>query len=309
MTIATRKIFFFCLCLIQCTSFIHQIFPNNPPYPLIQRLSLQDPVFRTLQDDISLFHRSQTDHSDGPMLSLFQYILQEEKDIFSISAHLNLPYEAIATLNNISHGDILHPGVRILVPNQPGLFFPIEPDSDLELILYASRYRSTEKIRIVINTGSGRTEMFFIPGARFNSAERLFYLNRFFRLPLERSVLTSGFGDRADPFLGHQTFHRGIDLAAQSGALVFAAYSGYIAETGYNSIYGNYVRIEHPYNYQSVYAHLSSIIVEQGQEVASGSAIGRVGNTGRSTGPHLHFELFLGSEQLNPEEYLGVTEE
>jgi murein DD-endopeptidase MepM/ murein hydrolase activator NlpD len=116
--------------------------------------------------------------------------------------------------------------------------------------------------------------------------------------------LTSPFGYRSDPFTGVRTFHTGIDIAAPTGTAVKATLDGKIATTGFSSVYGNYVIVTHGEGYQSLYAHLSSVSVKRGQRITQSAVIGRVGNTGYSTGSHLHFSVYKHGKMIDPKSVL-----
>ena len=115
------------------------------------------------------------------------------------------------------------------------------------------------------------------------------------RIPLSNNE-SSAFGWRADPFTGARRFHAGIDLKAAYGREVPAAGAGRVAYAGDQGGYGLTVVVDHPNGTQTRYAHLSSLSVKPGEEVAQGTLVGRVGSTGRSTGPHLHFEVLVGGQ-------------
>lgn len=120
--------------------------------------------------------------------------------------------------------------------------------------------------------------------------------------------VTSGYGWRADPFDGHGRFHKGIDLAAAYGDDVRAAAPGRVVFSGQQAGYGNTVVIEHAGGARSRYAHLASAGVAPGAAVAAGQTIGRAGSSGRSTGPHVHFEVTVGTETVDPQAWLrGLT--
>ncbi len=139
---------------------------------------------------------------------------------------------------------------------------------------------------------SGERRLTFFPGERFNPVERAFFLRILFRFPLgARGRLTSLYGTRASPFTGHPQFHDGIDIAAPEGTTVVAARDGTVAEVGQDPVLGTFIRLSHQGGYETVYGHLSEALVSLNQEVHSGMMIGKVGTTGRSTGPHLHFEI------------------
>ncbi|MBA9085447.1 murein DD-endopeptidase MepM/ murein hydrolase activator NlpD [Fontibacillus solani] len=116
--------------------------------------------------------------------------------------------------------------------------------------------------------------------------------------------LTSNFGYRTDPFKGSAAFHAGIDIAGKVGDPVYAAGAGKVINTDRDGSHGKYIVIEHPGGLQTWYLHLSSIDVSTGDTVTKGESIGKLGNTGRSTGPHLHFEIVKQGKQINPLPYL-----
>ncbi len=116
-------------------------------------------------------------------------------------------------------------------------------------------------------------------------------------------TMSSGYGYRRDPIYGSSKFHAGLDFAASTGTSVFATADGVVAEAGRKSNYGNCIDISHGYNYMTRYAHLSRILVEPGAQVKRGQLIGKVGSTGKSTGPHLHYEVRFKDEPQNPVNY------
>lgn len=121
--------------------------------------------------------------------------------------------------------------------------------------------------------------------------------------------MASGYGYRRDPVYGISKFHEGLDFAANVGTKVYATGAGKVVSAGWNSGYGNCVEIDHGYNYLTRYAHLSRINVTSGQQVKRGDKIGEVGNTGKSTGPHLHYEVRYKGSPQNPINYyfLDIT--
>ncbi|HZF45602.1 MAG TPA: M23 family metallopeptidase [Sphingomonadaceae bacterium] len=124
------------------------------------------------------------------------------------------------------------------------------------------------------------------------------------RSPLAKMTLTSGFGMRTHSVLGGRRNHKGIDLAAPSGTPVYAPADGVVARADWFSSYGNYIQIEHGGELQTRYGHLSGFAVQSGQSVQKGDLIGYVGSTGRSTGPHLHYEVRVGGIAVDPSPYL-----
>ena len=120
------------------------------------------------------------------------------------------------------------------------------------------------------------------------------------KTPLSGARLSSGFGNRKHPILGFTKMHRGIDFAAPIGTPIFAAGDGIIEYSGWNGAYGKYIRIKHNGTFKTAYAHLSKIYKKRGTRIKQGDIIGSLGSTGRSTGPHLHYEILINGRQVNP---------
>jgi murein DD-endopeptidase MepM/ murein hydrolase activator NlpD len=116
--------------------------------------------------------------------------------------------------------------------------------------------------------------------------------------------LSSGFGYRLDPFTRSPAMHTGLDFRAEHGAPARAAGAGRVVAAEFSGAYGNMVEIEHAQGVSSRYAHMSSIAVAVGQHVKAGAVLGRVGSTGRSTGPHLHFETRVNGDAVDPQRFL-----
>jgi murein DD-endopeptidase MepM/ murein hydrolase activator NlpD len=128
------------------------------------------------------------------------------------------------------------------------------------------------------------------------------------RMPLVGSVLTSSYGMRAHPVLGGMRKHSGIDLAAPTGTPVYATADGVVSRADWYSSYGLYISLEHGASLQTRYAHLSRLAVATGDVVKKGDLIGYVGSTGRSTGPHLHYEVRVDGLAVNPIPYMMADE-
>jgi murein DD-endopeptidase MepM/ murein hydrolase activator NlpD len=123
--------------------------------------------------------------------------------------------------------------------------------------------------------------------------------------PTKGGFISSGFGDRQDPFTGHEAFHRGIDFAGAAGSEVTAVAAGVVTWAGARSGYGSLVEVNHGNGYITRYAHNQRALVTVGQTVTRGQAIALMGSTGRSTGPHVHFEVLKNGRQINPASFLG----
>src|SRR4029077_15828018 len=115
---------------------------------------------------------------------------------------------------------------------------------------------------------------------------------------------TSGFGVRSSPFTGKSTMHEGLDLANHIGSAIVAAAAGGVRSAGPRAGYGNLVTINHGYGIQTQYGHISRAYVKVGDKVKRGQKIAAVGNTGRSTGPHVHYEVRVNGIPMNPYYYI-----
>jgi murein DD-endopeptidase MepM/ murein hydrolase activator NlpD len=124
------------------------------------------------------------------------------------------------------------------------------------------------------------------------------------RMPIAGAELTSNFGNRVDPFAHTHAFHAGLDFAARIGTPIAAAAGGIVAFAGFKHDFGWMVEIDHGNGLTTRYAHASAVLVEPGQIVAPGDHIAVVGSTGRSTGPHLHFEVLRAGDHVDPKRYL-----
>jgi murein DD-endopeptidase MepM/ murein hydrolase activator NlpD len=123
-------------------------------------------------------------------------------------------------------------------------------------------------------------------------------------LPLATGV-TSAYGWRSDPFTGEARFHRGVDLRASYGTEVPAASGGVVVSAGERGTYGNLVVVRDAHGVETRYAHLSATLVKEGDVIVPGTAIGRVGSSGRSAAPHLHFEVLVNGERVDPARWAG----
>lgn len=285
---------------------------NGLGLPEIRRLDVRDTVYVQYMSDVESSRRqiylsgSDLENSEriAGELTIYVYTPGSEETILTLSARCNIPYSAIATLNRLSnHGD-LAAGVPLLLPSMPGLFIPETPETELERLLDSSR--QNRGVTVTVNNGGERLRCRFLPGGDFSATERIFFLNRGFIFPLANFRITSGFGPRQNPVTGNHGVHRGLDLAAPEGTGVHAAQKGTVIEQGEDAVYGKYLIIRHDNNWISLYGHLSKIDTVLNQQVNSATLVGRVGSTGQSTGPHLHFELRQNGTAQDPERLLRL---
>ena len=126
-------------------------------------------------------------------------------------------------------------------------------------------------------------------------------------VPAASTHITSGFGYRSDPIAGSPAFHAGLDFKGPTGAPIYSAAKGKVTFVGRRPGYGNCVEINHGNGLRTRYAHMSAFRTRPGALVTAGQVIGAVGSTGRSTGPHLHFEVRLHGRPVNPRPFLEVA--
>lgn len=125
--------------------------------------------------------------------------------------------------------------------------------------------------------------------------------------PIEGRI-TSSFGIRSNPFFGEKReTHKGLDISARHGSPVRCTADGKVVFAGYKGDYGKLVIISHGDDYETLYGHLSEILVKEGQEVKANTFIGKVGSTGRSSGPHLHYEIHKNDKKINPKTFINVN--
>lgn len=122
--------------------------------------------------------------------------------------------------------------------------------------------------------------------------------------PVTAAYNSSSYGWRSDPFTGEKAFHEGLDFPAPTGTLIYAAAGGIVSTSEDTAGYGKLVKIEHGSGLETRYAHCSKLLVKAGERVEKGQVIAEMGNTGRSTGPHLHYEIRLNGNALDPRQYL-----
>lgn len=133
--------------------------------------------------------------------------------------------------------------------------------------------------------------------------DRLAHTPSVLPLNIKDYTVASGYGPRKDPVYGTAAFHEGLDFAAGIGTGIFATAAGRVVQAGWRGGYGNCVEIDHGYNYTTRYGHMNSIAVREGEYVERGEKLGEVGSTGKSTGPHLHYEVRFKGEAQNPVNY------
>jgi len=232
-----------------------------------------------------------------------QYKVQKGDSVSSIAKKFGVSIGAVIASNNISNARRLQEGVSLRVPNIDGIPYSIKAGDSLSKI--SASFNVPLDVILDINDLKSDIikagETIFIPGARMNDLDLRMSLGELFIYPVQSKHLTSGFGMRKDPISGELNFHTGIDLRANSGSTVMASMEGVASVISENWLYGKHIILSHPNGYKTLYAHLSSISIKKGDKVAQGRKIGEAGNTGYSTGSHLHFTVYdKNGKLINP---------
>ncbi|MFW5694395.1 MAG: peptidoglycan DD-metalloendopeptidase family protein [Alkalispirochaeta sp.] len=239
-------------------------------------------------------------------LEVSEYTVQSGDTLGEIASEYDLTMDTLISFNQIEDVRRLQVGDTFQIPNRDGLLYTVKGGDSLDSI--AREHDTTVNELLDANDLRSQTvevgQVVFVPGARLNATERGIILGELFAWPAE-GVFSSGFGMRSDPFTGLPRFHNGIDLAGPIGSPIRAAASGRVVHVESQiGNYGRFVIVRHPDGFQTLYAHLQDFGVRNGQSVSRGQRLGTMGNTGRSTGPHLHFSVIHNGRFVNPLRYL-----
>ncbi|MCZ8343113.1 MAG: M23 family metallopeptidase [Leptospira sp.] len=266
----------------------------------LANLDYKNPILKNLRSEIKENLRiSKSNLSQDQLIPLryYQYKVEKEDNFFKIMARTGMDLETLSSANELSSPHDLYPGMVLEIPNMRGTFHPEESaDTANEKQKLAKMYKiDPDKLQFDESRGK-----WFLPGISMGKIEKSFFYGFGFSFPLTSAKISSNFGKRLDPFTKKETFHGGIDLAAKHGTDVFASMDGEISFVGVLGGYGNLVIVKHKLGYETRYGHLSHFAVKVGQKIRKGEKIGLVGQTGRATGPHLHFEVRRNSKREKP---------
>jgi len=232
-----------------------------------------------------------------------KYKVKKGDSVSGIAKKFGVSVGAIIASNEIRNARALKEGAVLRVPNIDGIPYTVKKGDNLSKISASFNVPLDVILDIndiksdIIKTG----ETLFIPGARMNDMDLRMSLGELFIYPSHNKFITSKFGMRKDPISGALNFHTGIDLRGNTGATVMAAMDGTVSVVSENWLYGKHIIISHSNGFKTLYGHLDSSSVKQGDRVIQGKKIGEIGNTGYSTGSHLHFSIYDKNNKLvNP---------
>ncbi len=260
------------------------------------------------QDTLRVYFHG--DGTDETQRDFFEYIIRVDEDIVSLAEKVQTSLASIATLNNYPRSYQYPPRSSVLIPRRSGIYIRENPTTDLHYVLWKRLERRIGESSIISVKPSYELKVerfYFFDGERLTEQERaLFLSDNEFDSPLIDFVISSPYGDRINPISGNPQFHYGIDLVASAGSPVFSSADGIVQETGFSSAFGFFLFIMHENGYRTLYAHVLDTLYSKGQRVHKGAQISYLGNTGYSTGDHLHFELHSEGKPINPIDYISL---
>ena len=252
----------------------------------------------------------ETSHSNELMVAFEwqQYKVKKGDSVSAIAKQFGVSIGAIIASNEIRNARRLQEGAALRIPNIDGIPYSVKRGDSLSKI--SASFNVPLEVILDVNDIKNDAikagETIFIPGARMNDMDLRLSLGESFVYPVQSRHITSSYGMRKDPISGKLNFHTGIDLRANTGTAVMAAMDGVVSVVNENWLYGKHIIISHNNGYKTLYAHLNFCSVKQGDRVSRGKKIGEAGNTGYSTGPHLHFGIYDKNGKLvNPIELLN----
>jgi murein DD-endopeptidase MepM/ murein hydrolase activator NlpD len=221
--------------------------------------------------------------------------------VSGIAEDFNITLDTVVSFNGIKSARTLQPGRILKIPNMSGILYTARAGDSAASVAAANGVSPDRVVEAngLMSDALTPGRIVFLPDAKLASFTLREIAGDLFGWPA-RGWISSWYGWRSDPFSGTRVFHNGIDIGVDTGTPVRAAMEGTVSETGYSSGYGNYILVYHHAGWESLYGHLQSISVRPGQRVAAGQRIAYSGNTGYSTGPHLHFSVFKSGRTVNP---------
>ncbi|MDH4199225.1 MAG: M23 family metallopeptidase [Spirochaetia bacterium] len=239
-------------------------------------------------------------NQEDESVQMHKYTVSEGDSLWRISQKYNIPVYTIISANPEKDKEMIRPGDSLDIPDRPGIFYEVKSGDSVSALAkkYKMSSRSIIKTNHLPNEKIRKGEKLFLPEARPLEEFRYVVKSRFI-WPVSGKI-TSGYGMRKHPFNSSMQFHTGIDIGANIGEKIHAAADGVVVYAGDGGTYGNMVILRHKDGYISVYAHASSVVISKGQFIKQGQEIARVGITGVTTGPHLHFEIKKFNNGINP---------
>ncbi len=283
---------------------------SGSSFEALKTLDLQDSTIKSLRKDVRdsiIIIKQGQDPANLPELKFYRYKLKNNDNFWKILSKTSLNIDTLSTINSLSSPGDIFPGKEIYVSNIRGIVHKVNNDDTLENI--SEKYFIPKEYICKINKIADNKidkEFLFIPSGEISNIEKSLFLGTGFTNPLKNSRRTSSFGTRIDPFNKRLEFHSGLDLACPVGSNVYASRKGKVTFTGYMGGYGLLLILKHEHGYSTYYGHLKKILLQEGAIVGRGEMIAISGETGRCTGPHLHFEVRKETRPINPGILLAI---
>lgn len=270
---------------------------ETPGMPVVTEETLAAMENHDLQDALP---------EDSYHLSYISYRVRKGDMIGVIAQNFGVTQDSIISVNSIRSSRNIQIGQFLKVPTMPGILYTVKKDGETAQSIAEKHEVDAEKFaavnHVALTDSYSAGDSVFVPDAALDWATRQEINGDLFKKPIHaRWYKSSSFGWRASPFTGARSYHSGVDMACPTGTSIYAAMAGKVTATGYNATYGNYVIVAHNSGYKTLYGHMSAILCTKGEYVNQDTRIGKVGSTGMSTGPHLHFTVFKNGKQINPE--------
>ena len=229
-------------------------------------------------------------------LKIVQHTVKSGETLSEIAQMYGVSMDTICGCNRLESYDLVHVGQVLKIPNKDGLLVSVQRGQTLPAL--AKKYNVAIN-KIVEENSFANPDFINIGQDIFIPDAKPLDIFKGFLWPVHTKNITSGYGWRKDPFYGESQFHQGIDVRANY-EWVRASKYGRVSYAGWLGGYGKVVVVTHPGGDKTLYGHLSKITVREGQYVKQGQIIAKSGNTGNSTGPHLHFEIIRKGQHINP---------
>lgn len=269
----------------------------------------------SMEEDIDSARQLLTDEVDNAKTSIekeeelplcyYTYRVKKGDIIGNIAEKFNITTDTIISVNDIHQSRLLQIGQYLKIPSMAGIAYTVRKDNETIKDICDKFEISAKKCSEINNLDpsdkltAGRS--LFLPDAQLDWATKQEINGDLFIKPIKtKYYLSSYYGWRASPFSGKRSYHSGIDMACPQGTPIYASLAGEVTSTGFNNVYGNFVIVTHHSGYKTLYGHMSAILVAKGNHVYNNTVIGKVGSTGMSTGPHLHFTVYKFGKTVNP---------
>jgi len=271
---------------------------------------IDDNMLRAFEEDSEMAASLTSNASEAVLepaaLTYQTYRVKNGDMIGFIADDFNITQDTIISINNIKQSRLIQPGQYLKIPSMPGILYTVKTNGETPQTIAKKYDIDAEKCALVNSMETGTVlkagMSLFVPDAELDWMTRQEINGDLFKKPIHtRYYLSSPYGWRDSPFnTGKRSFHGGIDMAVITGTPIYAAMDGKVITAGYNSVYGNYVIIQHHSGYKTLYGHMHTINCKTGNFVYTSTKIGTVGSTGLSTGPHLHFTVYKNGKTVNP---------